>query len=69
MAEPIKGKKYECIQDVNDLYTKGKIYTSEQDGCITDNNENQSHFWDDSIEDEFGESYDFQFSSTFKEVE
>ena len=49
-----KGDKFKCIKSVciNDnpnevAYDKGKIYISEEDGCITDNDKNINHKWHD----------------------
>ena len=49
-----KGDKFKCIQSVciNDnpnevAYDKDKIYISEEDGCITDNDKNINHKWHD----------------------
>ena len=47
-----KGDKFKCIKDVimdedpSDIaYIKGKIYTSEEDGCITDERKSKTHHW------------------------
>ena len=45
-----KGDKFRCIKTLiyanSDLwYQKGKIYTSEMDGCITDEDEDIGHRW------------------------
>lgn len=47
-----KGDKFKCIKDVimnensKDIaYVKGKIYTSEEDECITDDRGNIHHRW------------------------
>ena len=49
-----KGDKFKCIKSVciNDnpnevAYDKDKIYISEEDGCITDNDKNINHKWND----------------------
>ena len=49
-----KGDKFECIKPVimdgNPLdvaYTEGELYISENNGCITDNQNNKSHYWND----------------------
>ena len=49
-----KGDKFKCIKSVciNDnpnevAYDKDKIYISEEDGCITDNDKNINHKWHD----------------------
>jgi len=46
-----KGDKFRCIKDVvmsngGVAYLKGKIYTSEEDGCITNEQGNTYHHWD-----------------------
>ena len=47
----IKGDKFECVKSVAMdqngyvAYIKGKIYTSESDGCITDEQCNKQHYW------------------------
>jgi len=75
MAEPKLGKSYKCIKDVPGYdeesiqYIKGKVYKSEQKGCITSEGGNKAHYWDDSTHDEFGEPYPFTFSEVFKEIE
>lgn len=55
-----KGDKFKCIKDVimdndpNDIaYTKGKIYISESDKCITDNRGNINHYWNNKSEQYF----------------
>ena len=50
MKEPIKGKEYLCIKTVVmdskfTAYIKGKVYISEQNGCITNEKNNANHFW------------------------
>ena len=46
-----KGNTYKCIKDVNMSsdgrieYVAGKIYTSEQDGCLTDESGIKGHYW------------------------
>lgn len=45
-----KGKQYRCINDVVMVdgviaYIKGKVYVSEQDECITDEQGCKCHFW------------------------
>ena len=49
-----KGDEFECIKPVimdgNPLdvaYTEGELYISENKGCITDNQNNKSHYWND----------------------
>ena len=59
------GRKFLCISDVifgNDIvvfYKKGKIYKSEIQGCITNEEGNKEHLW---IEDD----YDIYWKSFFK---
>lgn len=58
-----KGDKFRCIKTLiyanSDLwYQKGKIYTSEMDGCITDEDGDIDHEWtgrraEDEIEEYF----------------
>ena len=55
-----KGDKFKCIKDVimdndpNDIaYTKDKIYISESDKCITDNQGYVSHCWNNKSEQYF----------------
>ena len=55
-----KGDKFKCIKDVimdndpNDIaYTEGKIYISESDKCITDNQGYVSHYWNNESEQYF----------------
>lgn len=76
MANPIAGKKYECIQDVTTTvegkqafsYRKGDVYSSEKKGCITDAKGNKSHMWSDKKENLVGTPFEYTFSTTFKEV-
>lgn len=42
-----KGDRFVCEKSCNHFYTKGTAYTSDKDGCITDNNGNKAHSWDD----------------------
>lgn len=49
-----KGDKFECIKPVimddnplDVVYTEGELYISEYDGCITDNQNNKRHYWND----------------------
>lgn len=49
-----KGDEFECIKaviiDSNPLdvaYTEGELYISECNNCITDNQNNKSHYWED----------------------
>lgn len=49
-----KGEKFECIKDVvmdndNLAYTKGAIYLSETNNCITDAQGNTQHLWVDGF--------------------
>ena len=56
-----KGDTYKCIKDVKMSsdgrieYVVGKIYTSEQDGCLTDESGIIEHYWleEDSFEKHF----------------
>ena len=56
-----KGDTYKCIKTVNMSsdrrieYVAGKIYTSEQDGCLTDESGIIEHYWleEDSFEKHF----------------
>ena len=56
-----KGDTYKCIKDVKMSsdgrigYVAGKIYTSEQDGCLTDESGIIEHYWleEDSFEKHF----------------
>ena len=55
-----KGDKFKCIKSVcinnnpNEVaYDKDKIYISEEDGCITDNDKNINHKWHDDLILEF----------------
>lgn len=47
-----KGDSFVCIKDVimsdddSLVYKKGFVYTSEQDGCITDEDSDINHHWD-----------------------
>lgn len=40
-----KGDRFRCIKDLCKFYTNGKIYESDQDKCITDNDGNKGHYW------------------------
>ena len=45
-----KGDKFRCIKTLiyahSDLwYQKGKVYTSDQDGCITGEDGEKNHYW------------------------
>jgi hypothetical protein len=52
-----KGDKFLCIKDVvmngfsngTISYYKGKVYTSDSDDCITDEQGDQNHYWFDSV--------------------
>ena len=55
-----KGDKFKCIKDVimdndpNDIaYTEGKIYISERDKCITDNQGEINHCWNNKMEQQY----------------
>lgn len=55
-----KGDAFVCINTVimdenpNDIaYDKGRIYHSEEDGCITDNNHIVKHEWGDDFCEDF----------------
>jgi len=48
------GSKWLCLEDVRMnvgflwiTYKKGKVYVSENDSCITDENSNKDHRWTD----------------------
>lgn len=52
--KPQKGKTYIALQDIQDdaplntvYYKKGQVYQSDVDGCITDEEGDQHHRWDD----------------------
>lgn len=52
-----KGDVFECIEHVvmddgEVLYRKGRTYTSEKDGCITDGNRDENHEWNILEDDE-----------------
>lgn len=46
-----KGSKWLCNEDVvmcpnnEKAYTQGETYTSERDGCLTNNKGNKAHYW------------------------
>lgn len=40
-----KGERFKCIKDLGKFYTNERIYESDQDGCITDNDGNKGHYW------------------------
>lgn len=47
-----KGDVFECIEDIvmddgEVSYIKGKVYASEVNGCITDEQKNEFHDWED----------------------
>ena len=55
-----KGEAFVCINTIimdenpNDIaYNKGRIYYSERDGCITDNNHIVKHEWGDEFCEDF----------------
>lgn len=55
-----KGDKFECIKDVimdnnpKDIaYTSGKIYISELDGYITDNQNKVNHYWSNEESEQY----------------
>ena len=55
-----KGDKFKCIKDVimdndpNDIaYTEGKIYISESNKCITDNQGYVSHCWNNNKSEQY----------------
>lgn len=55
-----KGDVFECIEHVvmkdgSVAYRKGKAYASEKDDCITDENNDESHYW--SIQDDDEENW------------
>lgn len=41
-----KGDRFRCIKDCHQWYTKGKIYESEIDGRITNDNFYEGHIWE-----------------------
>ena len=51
------GKRFRCIQDVifgvDVIYKKGKIYKSEVEGCITNEEGNPCHEWIEGPDDEY----------------
>lgn len=53
---PIKGNTYRCTTTVaeptlgTEYYTEGKLYVSEVDSCLTDNDGDEFHLWGDDIE-------------------
>ena len=55
-----KGDKFECIKDVimdnnpKDIaYTSGKIYISELDECITDDQNKVNHYWSNEESEQY----------------
>lgn len=55
-----KGDKFECIKDVimdnnpKDIaYTSGKIYISELDKCITDDQNKANHYWSNEESEQY----------------
>ena len=66
-----KGDKFLCIKDVVMLdpphkiaYIKGRVYTSEVNGCITNEYGNDQHSWSEETED----PEDYKMSDVFKRV-
>lgn len=52
-----KGDVFECIEHVvmgdgSVAYREGKAYASEEDGCITDEQHDENHQWDEDENDE-----------------
>lgn len=69
----IKGKQYLCKQDVimddGELaYIKGRVYMSENDGCITDEEGDSEHEWHSDSEHELRSEYDYRFEDYFEEI-
>ena len=66
-----KGNTYKCIKDVNMSsdgrieYVAGKIYTSEQDGCLTDESGIKEHYW---LEDDLFEKYFIPYNKNTNNV-
>ena len=50
-----KGNRFVCVKDsiAPEFYTKGNIYVSENDGCITCNKGDKNHRWPDLAEKYF----------------
>ena len=70
----IKGKQYLCKQDVimddGELaYIKGRVYTSEHDDCITDEDGDSKHEWHGDSEHELRSEYDYRFEDCFEEID
>lgn len=67
-----KGDTYKCIKTVNMSsdgrieYVAGKIYTSEQDGCLTDESGNKEHYW--LLEDDLFEKYFIPYNENTNNV-
>ena len=47
------GKRFRCIQSVPDYYIEGKIYKSEVEGCITNEEGNTCHEWIEGPDDKY----------------
>ena len=66
-----KGDTYKCIKDVNMSsdgrveYVAGKIYTSEQDGCLTDESGIKGHYW---LKDDLFEKYFIPYNENTNNV-
>lgn len=66
-----KGDTYKCIKDVNMSsdgrieYVAGKIYTSEQDGCLTDESGIKGHYW---LKDDLFEKYFIPYNENINNV-
>lgn len=50
-----KGNRFVCVRDsiAPEFYTKGNVYVSENDGCITCNKGNKNHTWSYGAEKHF----------------
>jgi hypothetical protein len=59
-----KGDKFLCIKGVPDSYQEGKVYQSEQDGCITDDHLVKNHYWDRPTPDS-----KFSLEKNFQKIE
>lgn len=67
--KPKFGERYLCIKDVvmsdgSIDYVKGRLYVSEMDECITDEEKCDSHRWDDTQE-HFVLLNDFDFMADY----
>ena len=66
-----KGDTYKCIKDVKMSsderieYVAGKIYTSEQDDCLTDESGIIEHYW---LEDDLFEKYFIPYNENTNNV-